>query len=182
MILSFVLGVAASFIAWLVVVLLLRPKLSWDPGLRRFQAGSEVWYYADLRNRRMRKVIGVTVTARLRVKGLYDGHSDRWATFDVPLDDAHVPLLKGTWKSSRSNMTRFGIIRNGSARQGFRLMASELTTSLRARIPGLSSFVFSSGTDDLGQLLALGERAELYRLFPDEGVAAGWVVGASVPG
>jgi hypothetical protein len=155
---TFALGVAASFAAWLVVAAVLRPRLDWQHDLRAFAGGDTPWYYAYLRNRRPWKAVDVNVFVRLRVRGLYEGHEDRWATFDLPVDDPHVPVLPGTLQSGRANTSRLTTVLHGGARQGFRVLTYrvELPERLRRMLPAPVLDL------ELAELLSLGSSAELY--------------------
>jgi hypothetical protein len=153
---GFVLGVVASFIAWLVVAALLRPRLSWEPTLRAIGSNDAPWFYVYLRNRRPWHAFDINVEARLRVRGLYKDRPARWATFDLPLDDPHIPVIRGTLRSHRTNVSRLRTIFTGGARQGFRVLChpSALPDRLRHEL--------SDDSCSLTDLLALGQEAELY--------------------
>lgn len=155
---GFALGVVASLLAWLIVAALLRPRLTWESDLRAISHSGAPWFYVYLRNRRPWQAFDVKVEARLRVRGLYEDHPERWATFDLPLDDPHIPVLRGTLTSQRANASRLRIIFTGGTRQGFRVLShpSELPDRLRCELPE------SGRPCSLIDLLSLTEQSEIY--------------------
>jgi hypothetical protein len=155
---TFILGVTASFAAWLIVAAALRPRLDWQDDLSPFGGGDTPWFYAGLRNRRPWTAVDVHVFVRLRVRGLYKGYPRLWATFDLPLDDPYIPVLPGTLRSKRAKASRLKTIVTGGARQRFRVLTYrvELPERLRRMLPAPTADL------DLAQVLTLGTQAELY--------------------
>jgi hypothetical protein len=160
MLLEFSLGVLAGLIAWLIVVAILRPHLTFEDKLRTFDSGTPdgEWQYVSLRNRQPWSAIDVAVSARLRVRGLYSASTDRWATFELPLDDEHVPYLPGTLRSNRKNASRIKTIVTGATRQSFRVYLPAIPERLRAFIaPDIAPEQLT-----IHDLLNLGAAAEIY--------------------
>jgi hypothetical protein len=165
---DFLLGLLTALIGWFLVAVALRPRLSWQPELRRFDASDDaVWHYAYIRNRMPWQAVDVNVMGRLRVKGAYDRHPERWATFDLVVDDPVVPILRGTIKSRITGANRLRIILTGSARQGFRILMDELPPRLQELLRNSED-----ARPDLERLLSLGHQSQLYFVaFATDGIS-----------
>lgn len=165
---DFVLGLLTALVGWFLVTVALRPRLTWQADLRRFQADPQrLWHYAYIRNRMPWKAVDVYVLGRLRVQGTYSHHPGRWATFDLAVDDPIVPILKGTLRSTRTGISRATVLRTGSARQGFRILMEELPDRLTELLPETNEY-----QSDLERLLSLGNKSELYFVaFVTDGIS-----------
>lgn len=155
-------GVASSFVAWLIVVVLLRPRLTWERNpMRQSTYDGQVWNHAYLRNRRPWRAMDVHVVCRLRVKGLYQNYPQKWATYELPLDDDYVPVLPGTLSSRRRNAGRVKTVFTGGARQGFRISVDQLPQRLLDDVGHRTAERLRTGSTTCYDLVQLGQYAEL---------------------
>ena len=101
LLLGLVLGVLSSLLAWFVAVGLLTPKIE----IRRtVQALDDdkgcVRYRFGIRNKRIfRDAQDLTVKVRCRCRTSAAGHTGNRVrrTFDIPVDDAWVPIIRSRW-------------------------------------------------------------------------------------
>lgn len=156
-------GIGASFVAWLIVVVILRPRITWLRYPVRWEAyNGRVWDYAYLRNRQLWRAVDIRVVCRLRVKGLYPDYPDRWATYELELDDDYIPVLFGTLRSVRKNVGRWETIRTGGVRQGFRVRTDRLPQRLLDDIGPDEARKLTEVRNVYYELVRLGSYAEMY--------------------
>jgi hypothetical protein len=106
-VIQFILGIGASFLAWLAVTGLMRPQFVWETIIR---AGAPLAattivgpkrYRVKLGNYRHRAAINVSVTGRIWWKGLNPDYPDSWAAADIPMTQHTVPLFSAAkWGKS----------------------------------------------------------------------------------
>ena len=154
---SFLLGIAVSFVGWLMAAMVLRPRLTQPTLCRDLGDG----HYLELRNRQLWQAVDICVMARLRVQGVQESRSRRWQTFNLPIDDPLVPILRGTLTSKREDTSRFRTILEGGARQRFEVAMDYLPDDIQQKLHSSRAHE-SGGRSHLESLLTLGTRSELY--------------------
>ena len=94
---SVILGVFASLLAWSVLFHFLRPRLEFSAAISRIAADEEAGGFAyriKLRNPSRRAVIDVTYTAKLRIRGLNAHAPQNWEITYLPVSfNGRIPVI-----------------------------------------------------------------------------------------
>ncbi|MBM3237029.1 hypothetical protein FJZ31_12125 [Candidatus Poribacteria bacterium] len=147
--LGFILGIIASFFAWLIVSRFIIPSLIFFPNIYKEisdENPSGYRYLIRFKNKGSRNIIDLELIAKLRIKGLYEHKKSAWKAIYIPIDDNRIPTI-GIQKKYKRTVVQ--------------LCISKITDEAKASLPENLQIKVETGKITLEELLNLGVETNL---------------------
>lgn len=149
-IIAFLFGILASFLAWLITYRFITPKLSFFPAVYKEKTDENpagFKYRIRIKNKGFRDIIDMEIIVKLRIKGLYEHKRNIWNAIYIPVDDPRIPKIQ----SQRKKMKRTAVL----------LCISKIIPTAKAILPKELQEKCKDNSLLLEDILELGKEANL---------------------